>query len=292
MKTFNFFFALALLLVCSCKKDNGSFIQLYPANGSLNLSTTQTFGCTSYSGAVSYTFSLNDGSATITKTSTTDTVTISNLSSCDSYNWTVTATKADGSNVTIAPSWTCATGGGNNTPCLQAPANNSTGICIAPQFAWTPVAGVSTYNLTIANDSYMQNVVYGINISADNYTISNSILVPNAQYYWQVAASGYTSAVYSFTTVGPPLLSSPTNSAIGVSRATTLSWSAVPCVNSYTVDVSTTSNFGSTVLSQQSTGSSFTVPAGQLSAYTIYYWRVRVNDYTSNSPTWSFTTGL
>lgn len=296
MKFAVFFISLIFITAnFSCKKsDVGGFIQLSPANGSSTVSTSQVFSCTAVSGAVSYTFSFTDGSGTFSKTSTTDTISVPILKPCDTYTWTVTATMADASTVSINPSWIFTTVSNSSMPCLQTPANSSLNICVNPQFTWTPVSGVSSYNLVIASDPAFLGIVFNNTMPNNYYTITSG-LSANTQYYWQVSPSGSSSysAVFTFTTVAPPVQYAPANNVTGISRSPTFFWSSGTCTNNYSVDISTFANFSSTVTTAQVTGTSYSIPpTSPLSAYTTYYWRVRVNDYVANSTVSSFTTGL
>ncbi len=74
---------------------------------------------------------------------------------------------------------------------------------------------------------------------------------------------------------GQAVLSSPANGATGVSQTPTLTWGAVAGATSYDVQVSTVSNFATTVVNATGiTGTSYVVSPA-LSANTLYYWRTR-----------------
>jgi hypothetical protein len=89
-----------------------------------------------------------------------------------------------------------------------------------------------------------------------------------------------------------PTLSSPANNATAVSQSPTLSWNASTGAASYTLQVSTSSGFGTMVVNQTGiTAASYGISG--LSASTTYYWRVRATNSagtSSWSSTWSFTT--
>ena len=106
-----------------------------------------------------------------------------------------------------------------------------------------------------------------------------------------------------FVRVGPPpapLLSSPANATTGVSTQAKLTWTSAggtAAGATWTVEVSTSSSFGTTVVHQDvPSGSSFTVPQGKLLNNTQYFWRVSTTDSGGTSPwsapVWSFTTAL
>ena len=100
------------------------------------------------------------------------------------------------------------------------------------------------------------------------------------------------------TFVGPivpptvPVLASPTNGATNQLLASNLTWNSVSAATSYAVMVSTSSAFGTTILSQ----SGITAPSVTLSALansTTYYWQVSATNLTLTSAwssVWSFTT--
>ncbi len=91
--------------------------------------------------------------------------------------------------------------------------------------------------------------------------------------------------------INPPTLSNPTNSAINVSTAPTVSWQAASCADNYRLQVSTSSTFASTIVNQIITGTSQNLTG--LGFSTTYYWRVNSNKDAMTSawsPVYSFTT--
>lgn len=108
-----------------------------------------------------------------------------------------------------------------------------------------------------------------------------------------------TNATYELVYLAPagaptsPTLVNPTDGTTGVTLAPTFEWLPVASATSYTVLISTVSNFSSTVVNQTGiTGTSYT-PGSNLSAGTNYYWRVQAVNASGSSlsPTRSFTTG-
>ena len=123
----------------------------------------------------------------------------------------------------------------------------------------------------------------------------------NTTYYWRVNAtntggtSGW-SGIYSFTTgVGSapsaPILASPLSGSTNVSRSPTLSWNAAAGASTYTVQVSTNSNFTTFIYNTAGISSTSTTVSG-LGSRVTYYWRVvAVNGVGSaTSSTWNFNT--
>jgi subtilisin-like proprotein convertase family protein len=79
-----------------------------------------------------------------------------------------------------------------------------------------------------------------------------------------------------------PALTSPANAAVGVSTSPTLTWAAVAGAESYTVQISTSSDFSVLVANATVTGTSFK-PALSLAGDTHYFWRVRASNACGNS---------
>ncbi len=108
-----------------------------------------------------------------------------------------------------------------------------------------------------------------------------------------------TSAPYELVYLAPagaptsPTLVNPSDGTTGVTLTPTFEWLTVDSATSYTVLISTASNFSSTVVNQTGiTGTSYTLGSA-LSQNTNYYWRVQAvnSNGSSLSPTRSFTTG-
>ena len=90
---------------------------------------------------------------------------------------------------------------------------------------------------------------------------------------------------------GAPTLTAPANGVNGVALRPTFTWTGSN-TESYKIDVATDAGFGSIVLTQTVTGTTFT-PAADLSGNTMYFWRVTPTNACGAgavSPTFSFTT--
>lgn len=91
----------------------------------------------------------------------------------------------------------------------------------------------------------------------------------------------------------PPVLSSPANGSPNISTSPTLSWNASSGSSYYRLQVSSNSNFTSTVFDENNIlGTSKQITG--LSNNSTYYWRVNGSNSAGtsdwSSPTWSFTT--
>lgn len=88
------------------------------------------------------------------------------------------------------------------------------------------------------------------------------------------------------------VLQSPTNGAVNVPLAPTLVWNPLNALQNYQFEVSLTPNF-STLVATGFTANGTSTLIQNLSANTVYYWRVRANvngNVSLWSDTWSFTT--
>ena len=142
-----------------------------------------------------------------------------------------------------------------------------------------------------------------VNQGTTGTSLTTSPLVNATQYYWRVNATNAAgtsawSSIWSFTTPAaaplppsPPVLSSPADASTTGSLTPTLAWSAAAGASSYTVQVSLSNAFGTTVVNQGTTGTSLTT--SPLVNATQYYWRVNATNAAGTSAwssIWSFTT--
>lgn len=112
---------------------------------------------------------------------------------------------------------------------------------------------------------------------------------------WAVADSGkiLVTSIGGFE-VAAPSLSSPVNGSLNTSVTPLLQWGSVANSSGYHLQVSTDSNFTSTVINDTTlSAESYTPLPGILSGSTKYYWRVRAKHPAGAgfySGTWNFTT--
>lgn len=91
-----------------------------------------------------------------------------------------------------------------------------------------------------------------------------------------------------------PVLNSPLNNGTNISINPTLTWTASTSATSYQLQVSTQSNFSTTVF-DQSNITSTSQQVTNLAQTTIHYWRVRASNSNGTSPwseVWNFTTQI
>jgi hypothetical protein len=194
-----------------------------------------------------------------------------------------------------------------NPPTLSAPANGSTDTTCTPTLDWDDSVGATTYTVQVSVSSSFGSTLINQTVSASQYTVPGGNLTSFTTYYWRVNAtnmhgtSGW-SSVWHFTTgdcggavvPNPPTLISPSNGSTDTSCTPLLNWNDSAGAASYTVQVSTTSAFTSTLINETVTASQYTVPSGTLSSFTTYHWRVNASNAAGTSgwsSIWNFTTG-
>jgi hypothetical protein len=146
-----------------------------------------------------------------------------------------------------------------------------------PTFTWykgTKGSGASVQSGT--NPSYQKTGV----AAADS-----------GNYYVIVAnASGSDTSAYAHLMVlvppSAPTLSSPANNATGVAVNPTLTWNAVTGAAAYRVQVSTTSDFSTGIVADDSTLTAASKALSGLTNNTVYYWRANARNAGGTSA-WS-----
>jgi hypothetical protein len=191
------------------------------------------------------------------------------------------------------------TGNPPSVPKLTYPSTNSLLTSYTPLLDWsnsTLPAGVSLsfYQVQVALDSAFKSIVIDESTSQSFYPVSSPGFTPDTKYYWRVQAFGsngnnsnWSSAIYFRAAMLPTSLISPANSispALTTSRPT-FTWNLVTGATSYTIQISTSSTFSSTVVNTKASGTSY-VPTKDLPSSKVLYWRVRAEG--ENGPSlWS-----
>lgn len=155
---------------------------------------------------------------------------------------------------------------------------------------WTYTDNGKVYNSTNGGVNWKQQVT-GTTASL------KKIFFLNKTTAWMCAEDG---SIRSTTTggyeVGIPDLTSPSNGSTGNSVITALQWSTVANNSGYHLQLSTDSNFVSTIINDSGIASpSYNINSGVLSSNTKYYWRVRARHNSGEgffSSTWNFTTAI
>ncbi len=229
---------------------------------------------------------------------------IPSLNANTTYFWRVRGANANGVGI-YSDTFSFKTGTTNiapQAPALLSPTNNETGVFVNANFSWSKVPNTSHYRLQVATDANFSTLVFDqANLSNTSLTVPN--LRHNTLFYWRVRGTNSTgtgnySTVQSFRTASysslPNLtyLTRPGNNTTIHPVAINFEWEAEATAESYTVQVSTTSDFSTYVINERGVlGTSFAVD--NLNSNTTYFWRVRcVNRTGGSSPTsvWKLTT--
>jgi hypothetical protein len=182
-----------------------------------------------------------------------------------------------------------------DTPILSSPANGATDVSLTPTLYWEPVEGAGWYV------SFVEGAWSAV-VTGTSATVPVGELTEGTTYSWKVRpctdSSCHTiypySAARTFTTetlgsLSAPILISPNNNATNVSLTPTFFWQPVYGASSYVINIE---GAWSAIV----TGTSATVPAGELTGGTSYFWRVRacpsdgcsiINPWSSS---WKITT--
>ncbi|MCX6163746.1 MAG: T9SS type A sorting domain-containing protein [Ignavibacteriae bacterium] len=272
-----------------------------PLNGATNISLFPTFQWQASSGATSYRLQISNGPTTVFDqsgiTGTSFVLTAAVLTGYTSYTWRMNATNSSGTSSWSA-SWNFTTGISTPTaPILMIPPNGAVGVSIHPTLDWSSVPGATGYILHISKSPLFDSLVV-----CDTTPLGTITLQYNTLYYWRVCAMnsigiGPWSSVWHFTTTGqipdPPTLILPPDSSIISVTGQAFDWSDVPTTTSYRIQISTSSNFGTTFLNTVTTSSQYTHSTPVFSFSTKYYWRVNATNASGTSQwssVWRFIT--
>jgi hypothetical protein len=197
------------------------------------------------------------------------------------------------------------TGTPPSAPTLSSPSANGLLTNYTPLLDWsssTLPSGVSlnNYQVQVALDSIFTNIVLDQSTSQSSYQVISPAFTPDTRYYWRVQALGSNGNTSNWVTsyfraaMLPTTLISPANSTSPVLATVrpTFTWNLVTGVSSYTIQVSTSSIFSSTLVNLKVSGTAYT-PTTNLPTSKVLYWRVRAegaNGPSVWSPPFSFHT--
>ena len=181
---------------------------------------------------------------------------------------------------------------------LVAPTNGATGQSPDVLLDWSPVSGISGYQVQVDTVAGFSSGAIQTNSIGVTSQFSTSNLRFGTTYYWRVRAfhavdTTRWSTAWSFTTLDTIYHVAPANGAINQSPDALLDWSPVSGINGYLVQYDTTSGFNSPLLSSTSIGATSQLSCANLRFGSKYYWRVRAYhsiDTTQWTTPWSFTT--
>jgi hypothetical protein len=281
--------------------SNGAGDQTLP----VNLSWSSVLNAASYAVMVSTSSSFS--TTVFNQTGLTAlSATLSSLANSTTYYWmTAAANPTNSSGVAWSGVWSFTTASPTLAPVapsLTSPTNASGNQPISSLgLSWSTSAGATSYEVEVSTSNTFSTTIFDqTGPSLTSSTVSG--LMNNASYYWRANASniGGTSwsSTWSFTTIvatpGVPVLSSPSNGVTGQAASLTLSWSTATGAASYSVLISTSSTFTTTISSQTGlTGLSAAI-SGLTYGETTYYWQAGATNAagTNWASAWSFTTAI
>lgn len=178
-----------------------------------------------------------------------------------------------------------------NPPNLIYPENNAVDIALNPNFKWKEsaypgfFAPKTTYNLIIADDAQMNNILFNFTlIDSVNYYLSDTLL-PNKEYYWRVRGSNEDafsewSELRKFKTMNiapAPILISPPNEATNVPNKPNFTWEAVPGAQNYLLLIAEDEEFSNLFFESSSLVLNSTKVFKNFTPGNKYWWKVRAN---------------
>ena len=280
-----------------------------PANGATVPTTTPLLDWTSESGADSYDVEVCENSSCSSS--------VTGIVNVPGSSWEVTPALTEGEtyywrarsrDTTCGPSaWTgtrsftvsCTEPG---VPSLISPVNNAPDVSQTPLLNWSDVAGASTYNVRVCNDSNCSGIIRLENDLTESQWMVTPELTEGAVAWWQAQAvnacdASDWSTAWTFTVCTPPgspTQLSPANGSMFVSPTPTLDWTDASGATSYTVELCADSAC-TTVLNSATVASSQWNITSPLDLGMHYWWRVSANTGCGSSPwlgTWDFITSL
>jgi hypothetical protein len=198
------------------------------------------------------------------------------------------------------------TGNPPGVPKLTYPSSNGLLTSYTPLLDWNNSSlpsgvSLSYYQVQVALDSKFTNLFLDKTTNKSSFLVDSPPLTPNTKYYWRVQAFGNNGSTSNWSSAStfraamlPTSLITPSNGASPAltTLRPTFTWNLVKNINSYTIQISTSSSFSSTVVNTKVTGASY-VPTKNLPSSKVLYWRVRAegaNGPSLWSPKFSFKT--
>ncbi len=276
-----------------------------PSSGTVNEPISMTMNWGSSATATSYSVMVSTASNFATTVSSQSGLTgvsasLSGLANLTTYYWEVSAANVGG-----ASSWSGAWSfttiiAAPAMPTLASPSSGTVNEPISMTMNWGSSATATSYSVMVSTASNFATTVSS-QLGLTGVSASLSGLANLTTYYWEVNAAniGGTSSwsgAWNFTTIiaAPtmPTLASPSSGTVNEPISMTMNWGSVTTAASYSVMVSTASNFATTVSNQTGlTGVSASLSG--LANLTTYFWEVNaanIGGTSGWSGAWSFTT--
>ena len=232
---------------------------------------------------------------------TSTSVTVGPLKLGTTYYWRMCATNYNDSDTSSwSAVWSFTTGG--SIPTLSSPSNGSTAVRLRPTLDWNAVSSCDYYDYECdTTPQFNSPELQSGAIAAGTSEVRLNQLRYGTTYYWRVrirlnSDTSSWSTVWSFTTAGTIVLTSPANgSTLSRTLNPTLDWDYIRDGDYYEYQYDLSPDFDSPELVSGlvAVGTSEVELTAPMRFGATYYWRVR--EYTSIdttpwSATWSFTT--
>ena len=294
--------------------DTGSFTTIVaipaavtlsaPANAAVNQPTALTLSWGSVANAVTYSVQVSTVAtfaSTVINTSglTTRALAASGFINSTKYYWRANAADVGGTGVwSTIWSFTVIIDT-PAVPVLSAPAAAAVNLAPSLTMSWGAVTGAASYSLQVATASdFSTTVVSQSGITTASHPVSG--LASGTTFFWEVNATNVGGAsawsiVRSFSTIpmpAAPVTSAPALAAVNQPVSLTLSWGAAANAATYSLQVSTTSTFATSISNVSGITTTSHATTG-LANSTGYFWRVSATNASGTSAwsdTGSFTT--
>ncbi len=215
------------------------------------------------------------------------------------YNNALVIQSSDPDEATVNVALTGSSSSGSPQITLNTPANSASGVETPVAFTWFRIQSADLYHLQVSLSNTFASFVVNDSSLVDS-SIVQSGLSMNTTYYWRVRAHtgagwGSFSTTRSFTTWTTPaqvISLSPADGATNVSIPSLFTWQSVATAIGYQFDLSTSSSFDTTLMTDSSLIGTSRLVSG-LMMNTTYYWRVRARNGAGWGPysaSRSFTT--
>ncbi len=174
-----------------------------------------------------------------------------------------------------------------DVPTLNSPSAGAIDVANPVGFSFNPVAQASQYDIRIARDQAMANVVFSL---TTDRTVASLFLVPST-YFWQVRArtgslTSDWSVARSFDIAATPAPLTPTFGSVVTSPTINLTWSAIQGITNYQVRYTPSIANLNRASTATVNGTAFSINANTLNPSTTYYWQARAGDRDGRA--WSF----
>ena len=182
-------------------------------------------------------------------------------------------------------------------PVLASPAQDALAPTDTVKLLWRSSVLAARYRLQVSTDSgFSASLFFQDSTVVDTFRIVRG-LVGRSVYYWRVRAEN-AGGVSSYSLPNTlradfPLasgLSYPPNYTVNMPLTLTLRWRSSAAASSYRLQISQSSNFGSTFADSSGITDTSCMLNG-LQSFTIYYWRIKAVN-TSGSSGWSAPWGF